>query len=73
MLENIIFDITGCKMCSTIIFVVVCIRSAEFKLASVLRSSSRNVKRPHDADAFSSRIKSGIPIKSTHKYLSQIL
>ncbi len=55
---------TICKICSTIIFVVVCNRSAEFKLESMLRNSSRNVNKPHDDEAFSSRIKSGIPIKS---------
>jgi hypothetical protein len=50
------------------IFVVVCKRSAEFKLESIIRNSSRNIKRPDDDEAFSSRIKSGIPIKSIEKY-----
>jgi hypothetical protein len=54
------------------IFVVVCKRSAEFKLKSILRSSSRNVNKPHDDDAFSSRIKSGIPIKSMKKFYKNI-
>ncbi len=46
------------------IFVVVCNRSAEFKVKSIFRNSSRNVNKPQVDDAFSSRIKSGIPMKS---------
>jgi hypothetical protein len=64
-----IFFVTICKICSTIIFVVVCNRSAEFKFESTLRNSSRKVSKPQDADAFSSRIKSGTPIKSISKYI----
>jgi hypothetical protein len=49
------------------IFVVVCNRSAEFKVKSIFRNSSRNVNKPQVDDAFSSRIKSGIPMKSIEK------
>lgn len=48
-------------------FTLDCIRSAESKLLSTLRISSRTIKRPNDTEAFSSSVKSGTPIISKQK------
>ena len=56
--------LTICRICSAMAFAVDCCRSAESKLASTLRYSSRNVRRPQDDEARASTIRSGVPMKS---------